>query len=240
MNCDCCFAYVMCLSLLWYCQFVPKQSSIPNSARSMMQAMEAEFRREAALRLRVLDGECIDDDLQPLYSTRTEELRCPWLRTQTSRKRKTEQSFLVQDLRQFRTLYKAFAGSVAHLQLPQGCFFAGSSVLACTQLRAEFYDNKRLKHFLRDYDLAAEGAWQFRFIALRRCGLPRALAKKILCYCETTDDAEELRRDICGFYPEREHDTPEWDCLDWSPGGVITMGCRPRSECVRKLVRLSS
>ena len=40
----------------------------PFPACSMMQTMEAEFRREAALRLRVLDGERIEDQLQPLYS----------------------------------------------------------------------------------------------------------------------------------------------------------------------------
>ena len=154
--------------------------------------MEAEFRREASLRLKVLNGEHIEDRLEPLYSMRTERIKCPWLRTQAVRKRNTAQNFIVQDQRQFRTLFKSFAGSVSHLQLPTGCFFAGSSVLACAQISSEFYRNEKLKDYLRNYDRAAESAWRLRFGILRQCGLPRCLVKQILYLCESADGAEEL------------------------------------------------
>ena len=154
-----------------------------------MQAMEAEFRREAALRLRVIDGERINEnDLQQLYSTRTEELRCPWLRTQASRKRKTAKNLLTPNIRVFRTLYKAFAGAAAHLRLPQGCFFGGSSVVACTQIPRELH-TKKLSSNMYQYDLLSEQAWQVAYMILRRCALPRAIVKRILYYAEEVDDA---------------------------------------------------
>ena len=187
--------------------------------------MEAEFRKEATLRLRVLDGDRIEDDIQPLYSTRTEKLRCVWLRTLAARRHKTAEHLLTPNIRVFRTLYKAFAGAAAHLRLPHGCFFGGSSVVACTQIPRDLY-TKKLASYMYEYDLLCEQVWQVGYMALRRLRLPRAIAKHILRYAEEADHAEALRQLICDLCPEPRYYTSEADCFGWTDNGF---GCYARS-----------
>ena len=184
----------------------------------MQAPMELEFAREAYLRLAVLNGEKVEDNLQLLYGRSTGKVRDAWLRSMKARDRGTRRSFICPHVRQFRTLFKAFAGSASHARLPNGCFFAGSSVLACTQIPKEFYIDT-LNRFLYDYDLAAERRWKVGFMSLRKRGLPRAIAKRVLNYAASVDDAELLREQICLHCPEPKYDTPEWDVFDWSANG---------------------
>ena len=125
----------------------------------------------------------------------------------------------------WRTLYKAFAGSAAHLRLPQGCFFGGSSVVACTQIPRELH-TKKLSSYMYQYDLLSEQAWQVAYMALRRCALPRAIVKHIL-YASENVDAEALRERICDLCPEPRYTTCEADCLRWTNNGF---GCYARSS----------
>ena len=189
----------------------------PPADRILLRTMEAEFALEAMARMKVLNGQCAEDDLQPLYHRSTGRLRSCWLRTARARSTKMGmgKSLVCPDVRQFRTLFKAFAGKVSHVRLPSGCFYAGSSVLACTQIPQELYIDE-LNQFTCEYDLAAERRWQAGFMSLRRHGIPRALVKHILYTAETVDDSELLRERICAHYPERVYDTPEWDVYDWS------------------------
>ena len=217
MSCAKCCCYIA--SLL-------KQGPNFYPASSMMGAMETEFRKEAALRLRVLDGERIEEgDLQPLYSSATEKLRCVWLRTLAARRRQTAQNLLTPNIRAFRTLYKAFAGAAAHLRLPQGCFFGGSSVVACTQIPKELYTKKLASH-LYEYDLLCEQAWQVAYMALRKFELPRAVVKHILNYAEEVDNAEALRERICDLCPEPRYFSSSADVFGWTNNGF---GCYARS-----------
>ena len=190
----------------------------------MMQAMEAEFRWEAALRLRVIDGERIEDDIQPLYSTRTERLRCVWLRTLAARRHKTAEHLLTPNIRVFRALYKAFAGAAAHLRLPQGCFFGGSSVVACTHIPRDLC-TRELNGYLRRYDLLCEQVWEVGYMALRRW-LPRSIVRRVLYASEDVRDAEAVRERIVNLCPEPEYTTCESDCLRWTNNGF---GCYARS-----------
>lgn len=128
----------------------------------------------------------------------------------------------------FRGLFRAFAGAVADVTLPKGCFFSGSAVVAALSRNVRNDDgspacNHLVVEHLNRVMRAEEKAHNERLMLLRRlCDNKSRVARLIMSWLGTDEfrtPVDQLRQDIVDAGVQGEFKREDPDVFDWTDNG---------------------